>query len=62
MVLITLNHIVTVLGLVLSLSVFVLLGKFGVPDRIRWGMAILCILVTAIFWSAVQLGADDEDD
>lgn len=62
MIRITINQIVAVLGLSLALAVFSLLTKFGVPEKIRWGATILSILVVAIFWSAVQLGADDEDD
>ncbi|HEY9871644.1 MAG TPA: hypothetical protein V6D08_20980 [Candidatus Obscuribacterales bacterium] len=62
MVLLTLNQIVALLGLALSLAVYSLLTKFGVPEKIRWGAAILSILVVAIFWSAVQLGAEDEDE
>jgi len=62
MVRITLDQIVAVLGLSLALAVFSVLTKYGAPEKIRWGAAILSILVVAIFWSAVQLGADDEDD
>ena len=62
MPLITINQIVAVLGLTLALSVYALLSKFGVPDKIRWGATILSVLVVAIFWSAVNLGADDEDE
>lgn len=59
---ITSHQIVAVLGLVLALSVYSLLNKFGVPNRICWGASILCVLVVAIFWSSVNLGADDEDE
>ncbi len=62
MIRITLNQIVAVLGFSLALAVFSILTKYGVPEKIRWGAAILSILVVAIFWSAVQLGADDEDE
>ena len=62
MPLITINQIVAVLGFTLALSVYVLLHKFGVPDKICVGTSILAVLVVAIFWSAVNLGADDEDE
>lgn len=56
------HHAVAVLGFVLALAVYSMMSKFGVPSKIAWGSAILSILVVAIFWSAVNLGADDEDD
>jgi hypothetical protein len=36
--------------------------KYGFPDRICWGGAILAILGVTIFWSMVMLGADDDDE
>ena len=62
MVLVTIHQIVAVLGLALALAVYSILTRWGVPERIRVGAAILSVLVVAIFWSAVQLGADDDDD
>lgn len=62
MPLITINQIVAILGLTLALSDYALLHRFGVPERICWGTSIFSVLVVAIFWSAVQLGADDEDE
>jgi hypothetical protein len=59
---ITLNQCVAFLGLVLSLSVFLLMTRYGVPERIAFGSAILSILVVAIFWTAVNLGDDDEEE
>ena len=59
---ITIHQIVALLGLVLAISVYAVLNRFGVPSRICLGAAILSILVVGIFWSAVQLGADDEDE
>ena len=59
---ITLNHTVAVLALVLAASVFLLMCKYGIPQRIAFGSAILSVLVTAIFWTAVNLGDEDEDD
>ena len=58
----TLNHAVAFLALILSIAVYSLMGKLGAPSKIAWGSAILTILVVAIFWSAVNLGADDEED
>ncbi len=59
---ITVNQAVAFLGLVLSASVFLLAVRYGVPERIAFGSAILCVLVVSIFWTAVNLGDDDEDD
>ncbi len=58
----TIHHAVAVLAVVLALSVFQMMNRMGVPGKIAWGSAILSILVVAIFWSATNLGADDEDD
>ncbi len=62
MPLITINQIVAILGFTLALAVYAVLHKFGVPNKICIGASILSVLVVAIFWSAVQLGADDEDE
>lgn len=59
---ISLNQAVAFLGLVLSASVFVLMTRYGIPEKIAFGSAILSILVVAIFWTAVNLGDEDEDD
>lgn len=59
---ITIHQIVALLGLALAISVYALLNRFGVPGKICLGAAILSILVVGIFWSAVQLGAEDEDE
>lgn len=58
---ITSNQVVAVCGLLLSVTVFTMLNKYGVPSRICWGAAILSILVVAIFWSTAMLGTDDEE-
>jgi uncharacterized YccA/Bax inhibitor family protein len=58
----TIHHAVAALAIILSLAVFAMMQRFGVPSKIAWGSAILSILVVAIFWSAVTLGSDDEDD
>jgi len=62
MVLVTIHQTVAVLGLALSFAVYSVLTRWGVPERIRIGAAVLSILVVAIFWTAVQLGAEDDDD
>lgn len=56
------NHAVAVLALVLAIAVFSLFTRMGVPSKMAWGSAILSILVVSIFWTAVNLGTDDEDD
>lgn len=58
----TIHHAVAVLAIVLALAVFEMMNLFGVPGKVAWGSAILSILVVAIFWSATNLGSDDEDD
>lgn len=58
----TIHHAVAMLAIVLALAVFQMMTLFHVPGKIAWGSAILSILVVAIFWSAINLGSDDEDD
>lgn len=59
---ISLNHAVAFLGVVLGLSVYTLMVRYHVSERIAWGSAILSILVVAIFWTAVNLSDDDEEE
>ncbi len=56
------NHIVAVLALCLAIASFLVLRRYGFPDKICVGAAFLSILVVAMFWSSVLLGADDEDE
>ncbi len=56
------NHAVVVLGLVLAWAVYAMFTKFGLPQRIALGGGILSILVVAIFWSAIGLGIDDDEE
>ncbi|MBU6452134.1 MAG: hypothetical protein KGS72_10175 [Cyanobacteria bacterium REEB67] len=56
------NHLVALLGLVLAICSYLALHRYGTPEKVCIGAAILCILVVAIFWSSVLLGADDEED
>ncbi|MBC7999157.1 MAG: hypothetical protein IAF58_14505 [Leptolyngbya sp.] len=58
----TINHMVALLALVLSAAVYLMMRRYGLPDKICWGAAILCILVVSIFWTCVLLGADDDED
>lgn len=58
----SLNHVVALLGLVLSLSSYLMLHRYGVPEKICVGGGILALLVVAIFWSSVLLGTDDDED
>jgi hypothetical protein len=62
MVLLGINQIVAVLALCLAISSYLVLKRYGFPDKVCIGGAILSILVVAIFWSAVLLGAHDDDD
>ena len=56
------NHAVAFLALVLAICMYAMMQRMGAPSKIAWGSAILSILVVAIFWTAVNLGADDEED
>jgi hypothetical protein len=58
----TLNQVVAMLGLILAVSVYLALRRFGFPEKICWGASILSILIVAIFWTSVMLGAEDDDD
>ncbi len=58
---ITLDQIVALMGLFLAIAVYSLLGRYGVPSTVQIGATILSVLVVAIFWTTVQLGADDDD-
>lgn len=62
MPLLAINHIVAILALCLALSSYLVLRRYGYPDKICIGAGILCILAVAIFWSCVMLGADDDED
>jgi high-affinity Fe2+/Pb2+ permease len=56
------NHAVVVLGFVLAFSVYALMTRFGVPERIAIGSGMLSILVVAIFWSAINLTSEEDED
>ena len=56
------NYAVAFLGFLLAVAVYSVMCKIGAPSKIAWGSAILSILVVSIFWTAVNLGQDDEDD
>jgi hypothetical protein len=56
------NHAVAFLGLILAICVFTFMARIHAPSKVCWGSAILSILVVAIFWSSVSLGADDDEE
>lgn len=58
----TLNHAVAVLALLLGMSMYMLMVRFQIPERIAWGSAILSILVVSILWTSINLADEDEDD
>ena len=62
MCLISINHIVAVLGLILALSSYIILRHYGVPEKICVGGGVLASLVVAIFWSCVMLGTEEDDE
>lgn len=62
MTLLSLNHVVALLGLVLAVSSYLLMKRFGLPDKLAVGCGILAALVVSIFWTSVMLGTDDDDD
>ncbi len=62
MCLISINHVVALLGLILALGSYIVLKHFGVPDKICVGAGVLSALVVAIFWSSVMLGTEEDDE
>ncbi len=58
----TINHLVALLALVLSIASYLMMRRFHFPDKVCVGGAILCILVVAIFWSCVLLGTEEDDE
>jgi hypothetical protein len=36
--------------------------KYGIPQKIAFGAAILSVLVVSIFWTSVNLADEDESD
>ena len=57
-----LNHVIALLGFILAIGVYLVMKRYGAPDKVCVGAGILSALVVAIFWSSVTLGAEDEDD
>jgi len=53
---------VAVLAVILSAATYLMMKRYGLPDKVCVGSAILSILVVSIFWTSVLLGADDDDD
>lgn len=62
MPLITLNHVVAMLGFILAASSYLLMRRYGFPERICVGTAILASLATAIFWTGTLIGTEDDDE
>jgi asparagine N-glycosylation enzyme membrane subunit Stt3 len=58
----SLNHVVAVLGGVLSIAVYLLMRRYSVPEKLCVGAAILAALVVSIFWTSVMLGTGDDDE
>lgn len=62
MLLLSLNHVVAFLGLILALSSYLLMKRLGLPDKLAFGCGILAALVVSIFWTSVMLGTEEDDD
>jgi len=62
MCLISIHHVVALLGLVLAVSSYMALKHYGVPDKICVGAGVLAALVVAIFWSCTMLGTEEDDE
>jgi hypothetical protein len=59
----TVHHAVAFLGLILAWAVYSMMNRYlHVPSKIAWGSAILSILVVAIFWSAINLTTEEDED
>jgi len=58
----TINHIVALLALVLSIASYLVMRRYHFPDKVCVGGAILAILVVGIFWSCVLLGTEEDED
>ena len=58
----TVNHLVALLALVLSIASYLLLHRYHFPEKVCVGGAILSILVVSIFWSCVLLGTEEDDE
>jgi hypothetical protein len=59
---ISINHVVAVLGAVLSLCSYMVLKTIDAPEKICFGGGILAALIVAIFWSCTLLATDDDED
>jgi hypothetical protein len=59
---IRINHMVAILGLCLALSTYLVVKRFGFPDKLAIGAGFMCVLVVAIFWSCVLLTDDEDED
>jgi len=53
---------VAVLAVCLALSSYLVLRRYGFPEKICIGGGIFCILAVAIFWTSVLLGTGEDDD
>jgi len=62
MTLLSINHVVAFLGFVLAVSVYLVMKRYHVPDKLAVGAAILSALVVSIFWTSVMLGTDEDDE
>ncbi len=58
----TLNHVVALLALVLSIASYLVMRRYHFPDKVCVGGGILCILIVGIFWSCTLLGTEDDED
>ncbi|MBK9144151.1 MAG: hypothetical protein AB7W16_05160 [Candidatus Obscuribacterales bacterium] len=56
------NHMVAVLAVCLALSSYLVLRRYGFPEKICIGGGIFCILAVAIFWTSVLLGTGEDED
>ena len=62
MVLITTHQIAALLAFLLAVTVYFLMTSLGLSAKLAVGTTILSVLVVAIFWSCVNLGAHDDDE
>ena len=56
------NRLVAFMGLILGMTSYVALHSCHFPEKICVGSIFLSVLVVAVFWSAIMIGTEDDED